>query len=42
MTTMTCDLTIDAHANEVMSIVILSDGRIVSGSEDKTMKVWGK
>ena len=24
----------------VMSVVVLSDGRIVSGSQDKTLRIW--
>ena len=30
-----------AHNSSIWSLVELSDGRIISGSADKTIKIWG-
>ena len=36
----TCATTLTGHTNNVYSVCQLADGRIVSGSEDKSIKVW--
>jgi hypothetical protein len=35
-----CEQTLTGHSNDVLCVVQLADGRVVSGSEDKTLKVW--
>ena len=32
--------TLEGHTNEVHAVALTADGRIVSGSSDKTIKVW--
>ena len=32
--------TMSEHADSVWSVAVLPDGRIVSGSRDKTVRVW--
>ena len=34
------DAEISGHTNDVESLAALSDGRLLSGSRDETMKVW--
>ena len=35
-----CDCILSGHINGVLSVSVLPDGRIVSGSFDKTIRVW--
>jgi WD40 repeat protein len=35
-----CDLTLKGHASSVVCCSVLSDGRIISGSRDNTLKIW--
>jgi len=35
-----CDLTISGHTSWVRHMAMLPDGRIVSASDDKTLKIW--
>ena len=35
-----CDLVLKGHTNWVRAVSVLLDGRIVSGSRDKTLRVW--
>ncbi|MBR5255012.1 MAG: hypothetical protein IKV46_08285 [Bacteroidales bacterium] len=38
-----CLKTLEGHTNNVYSVAYSPDGtRIVSGSEDKTIKIWGE
>ena len=36
-----CVATLQGHTNAVRSVIQLKDGRLVSASYDKTLKVWG-
>ena len=33
-------MTLEGHTKAVMCLVQLNDGRVVSGSDDKTLKIW--
>ena len=33
-------MTLTGHSNSVNSVIQLSDGKVCSGSDDKTVKVW--
>ena len=35
-----CIMTIDEHQESVFSLILLPDGRMVSASEDRTLKIW--
>jgi WD40 repeat protein len=35
-----CDITLTGHSDQIYDILTLSDGRIVSCSKDKTIKIW--
>ena len=37
---LSCICTLKGHKNNVISIIQLNDGRIASGSSDKTIKLW--
>ena len=32
---------LEGHAGDVWAVASLGDGRVVSGSEDKTVRIWG-
>ena len=36
------DVVISGHVNAVWALAALPDGRLLSGSNDRTMKVWGE
>ena len=40
MTTGDCERTLEGHSYVVSSLCVLSDGRLASGSEDKTIRIW--
>jgi len=40
MKTQKCDIVLPAHADWIRCVASLSDGRIVSGSKDGTIKIW--
>jgi WD40 repeat protein len=35
-----CDITFTGHTDWIRCVAILPDGRIVSGSDDQTIKIW--
>jgi len=35
-----CEKTLTGHSNVVVSVIQLSDGRLCSGSNDETIKIW--
>jgi COMPASS component SWD3 len=35
-----CNISLEGHTGEILSLAILPDKRIVSGSEDKTLRIW--
>ena len=35
-----CTVTLKGHTDSIFSLLLLPDGRLVSGSSDKTIKVW--
>ena len=35
-----CERTLEGHSDDVNCLAQLSDGRVVSGSCDSTLKVW--
>ena len=35
-----CQQKVEGHGAGVTSVAVLSDGRIVSGSDDKTLRIW--
>ena len=37
---MECDLVLKGHTGGVSAVSVLQDGRIVSGSDDDTLRVW--
>ena len=40
MSTETCILTLTGHTYYVLSLIQLRNGDLVSGSQDKTIKIW--
>ena len=35
-----CERTLTGHVGAVRALAFLPDGRLASGSEDKTIKIW--
>jgi WD40 repeat protein len=35
------EATLTGHSNPVLCVAVLADGRLATGSEDNTVKVWG-
>jgi WD40 repeat protein len=35
-----CERVLEGHTDSVNCMAVLPDGRVVSGSEDKTLRVW--
>jgi WD40 repeat protein/signal transduction histidine kinase len=40
LATRRCTRTIEAHSENIWSVLVLSDGRVITGSSDATVRVW--